>query len=114
LICSLQINKSANGYLKCIPYTIIMDIDYNVLGVDKRDDDIIIKLAYKKKILECHPDRGGSGDEFIRIQESYRKIKESRENNEKKRKLFVDMTVFLSEILDIDKEYVDSIVSILF
>lgn len=91
-----------------------MDIDYNVLGVERRDDDIIIKLAYKKKILECHPDRGGDGDEFIRIQESYRKIKESRENNEKKRKLFLDMTVFLSEILDIDKEYVDYIVSILF
>jgi curved DNA-binding protein CbpA len=91
-----------------------MDIDYNVLEVDRRDDDIIIKLAYKKKILECHPDRGGDGDEFIRIQESYRKIKESRENNEKKRKLFLDMTVFLSEILDIDKEYVDYIVSILF
>jgi DnaJ-class molecular chaperone len=87
-----------------------MDIDYNVLGVDRIDDDIIIKLAYKKKILEYHPDRGGSGDEFIRIQESYRKIKESRENNEKNRKIFL----FLSEILDIDKDYVDSIVSIFF
>jgi curved DNA-binding protein CbpA len=92
-----------------------MDVDYSNLGVDKEDDDIIIKLAYKRKILETHPDKSGNTEEFIRIQESYEKIKESRKNYEKKRDLFLDITEFISEILDIEKEemiFVHSIVSI--
>ena len=35
-----------------------------------------IKKIYKKKALETHPDRGGSTENFIKIQEAYEKLKD--------------------------------------
>ncbi|CRG85840.1 hypothetical protein PISL3812_02848 [Talaromyces islandicus] len=51
---------------------------YSVLGVDKQSTPSEIKLAYRKLILKCHPDkiqddalRDKANDEFQKVQESY-------------------------------------------
>jgi len=30
---------------------------YDILGIESRSDDVEIKKAYRKKVLECHPDK---------------------------------------------------------
>ena len=47
---------------------------YKILGVACTATTTEIKNAYKKKILECHPDKGGNHDEFINIKMAYEKI----------------------------------------
>ncbi|QKX56667.1 uncharacterized protein TRUGW13939_03773 [Talaromyces rugulosus] len=51
---------------------------YQVLGVDKQSSAAEVKLAYRKLILKCHPDkiqddalRAKASDEFQKVQESY-------------------------------------------
>lgn len=44
---------------------------YNILGVAKSSSDKDIKKAYKKLTLKHHPDKGGSPDQFKKIQEAY-------------------------------------------
>ena len=44
---------------------------YEILGVDKNSTQEEIKKAYKKKAMIHHPDKGGSEEEFKKVQESY-------------------------------------------
>lgn len=44
---------------------------YKLLGVEKSSSDKDIKKAYKKLTLQHHPDKGGSPEEFKKIQEAY-------------------------------------------
>lgn len=44
---------------------------YRVLEISINSNMKTIKNAYKRKVLESHPDKGGSEEEFRRIQEAY-------------------------------------------
>lgn len=44
---------------------------YQVLGVQKTASDDEIKKAYRKLAMRHHPDKGGSTEEFQKIQEAY-------------------------------------------
>ncbi|HRI36721.1 MAG TPA: DnaJ domain-containing protein [bacterium] len=48
---------------------------YEILEIDRGADDATIKRAYRKKAMECHPDRHGGDKEkeamFKRVNEAY-------------------------------------------
>ena len=44
---------------------------HEILGVDLDASISEIKRAYREKVLETHPDKGGSHEEFIKVQEAY-------------------------------------------
>ncbi|GAA0202706.1 ferredoxin Fer [Halobaculum roseum] len=48
-----------------------MDSPYDVLGLDADADDTEIERAYRRRVKEAHPDRGGSFEEFQRVREAY-------------------------------------------
>ena len=49
--------------------------NYSVLGLKKSASDEDIKLAFRKKILETHPDKvGGDGAEFIKVRQAYESL----------------------------------------
>ena len=48
---------------------------YEVLGVSKSASEDEIKRAYRKRILKCHPDKGGNSEEFIKVRASYDMLK---------------------------------------
>ena len=51
------------------------DIDnkryYELLGVNVKADDKVIKKAYRKKCLKEHPDKGGDAEKFLDIQKAH-------------------------------------------
>ena len=44
---------------------------YERLGLNKNANEKQIKIAYKNKVKTCHPDKGGSKEEFQKIYEAY-------------------------------------------
>ncbi|MEF8776008.1 MAG: ferredoxin Fer [Haloarculaceae archaeon] len=54
-----------------------MPSPYAVLQVAKDADDEEVVAAYRERILEVHPDQGGSPAEFQQVREAYREIVES-------------------------------------
>jgi len=44
---------------------------YSILSIAKNATTTEIKKAYHKKALKAHPDKGGSADEFRKVQEAY-------------------------------------------
>jgi len=50
---------------------------YAVLGVPRDADYNTIKAAYNKVVLKAHPDKGGSPEAFIQIQEAYEILKDT-------------------------------------
>jgi curved DNA-binding protein CbpA len=49
-----------------------MDLDYYaILGVPPEADIETLKQAYRRRSLECHPDRGGSHEHMILINEAW-------------------------------------------
>ena len=56
---------------------------YTVLGVDKKADATSIKRAYRKKVKENHPDRGGDTEKFKEINAAYEIL-----GDEKKRQMY--------------------------
>lgn len=44
---------------------------YEILGMPQDADTGAVKSAYRKKVLQVHPDKGGSAYEFIRVQAAY-------------------------------------------
>ncbi|MXR40384.1 DnaJ domain-containing protein [Halobaculum sp. WSA2] len=48
-----------------------MDSPYAVLGVEADADDTEIERAYRRRVKEAHPDRGGSAEEFQRVRAAY-------------------------------------------
>ena len=55
---------------------------YEILGVEKEGlTRSILKTAYRKKILETHPNKGGKKEDFIKIKDAYDKLKPLFKNN---------------------------------
>ncbi len=50
---------------------------YSILGIKEDSSPQLIKKRYYQLILKSHPDRGGSPDDFVRILNAYRKIRDS-------------------------------------
>ena len=55
---------------------------YNVLGVSKTATQQEIKQAYRKMAAKHHPDRGGSTEEFQKIEEAYRTLSDADKRNQ--------------------------------
>ena len=47
---------------------------YNVLGVDEKATPEQIKKAFRKASLKNHPDRGGSKEDFQKINDAYQTL----------------------------------------
>lgn len=56
---------------------------YSVLGVARNADENEIRKQYKKLCLSAHPDKGGSAEEFQKIQKAYEVL-----GDENKRRLY--------------------------
>jgi len=51
-----------------------VDSPFEVLGIEPDADDATVRDAYRRRVKEAHPDRGGSTREFQRVKEAYEKI----------------------------------------
>uniref|UniRef100_A0A914PNM5 J domain-containing protein n=1 Tax=Panagrolaimus davidi TaxID=227884 RepID=A0A914PNM5_9BILA len=51
-----------------LPKTVALEEAYKFLGINHRATDEEVRSAYKKKLLTCHPDKGGSQELFLRLQ----------------------------------------------
>jgi len=49
---------------------------YNILGVNKNSPPEDIKKAYKQLAMKHHPDHGGDGNQFAKINEAYETLKD--------------------------------------
>ena len=52
---------------------------YDLLAVDKNATEDEIKKAYRKKALKCHPDKGGTEEEFKKVGEAYQVLSDKRQ-----------------------------------
>jgi ferredoxin len=48
-----------------------VDSPHDVLGIDPDADEATVVEAYRQKVKETHPDKGGSADAFQRVQAAY-------------------------------------------
>lgn len=54
---------------------------YSILGVKRDADEDEIKKAYRRLAAKHHPDRGGSKEEFQRIEEAYRILSDPQQRH---------------------------------
>lgn len=59
-----------------------MDSPYDVLGIDPDADDGEVVRAYRRRVKETHPDKGGSADAFQRVQAAYAYILQGGDKEE--------------------------------
>lgn len=52
-----------------------MDAPFDVLGVDPDADEAEIDQAYRRRVIETHPDQGGSAVAFQRVKAAYEVIR---------------------------------------
>jgi len=59
---------------------------YQILGIDKKFDEVSLKKAYLRKAMKTHPDRGGSAEEFQKVSIAYtlllKKLQDLKNNHE--------------------------------
>src|SRR6056300_1413358 len=55
---------------------------YDILGVSRTATDQELRKAYKTKSMKHHPDRGGSEDEFKKINEAYTTLKDPQKRQQ--------------------------------
>jgi len=58
---------------------------WQILGLEPRATLSEIKRAYRVRALETHPDRGGSAEEFRKVQSAYERALERRKHARKAR-----------------------------
>lgn len=46
----------------------------SVLGLEPGADDADVRAAYRSRVKETHPDRGGDADAFMRVTEAYERL----------------------------------------
>lgn len=51
-----------------------MDSPFEVLGVDPDADEAEIDRAYRRRVIETHPDQGGTASEFRLVKSAYEEI----------------------------------------
>ena len=51
---------------------------YDYMGVNKNASDEEINRAYHKKLRQCHPDKGGSEEQFLQLQMHLQVIRMAR------------------------------------
>ena len=47
---------------------------YRTLGLDQDADESAVKRAYREKVKDVHPDRGGDEEEFKRVTRAYERL----------------------------------------
>jgi curved DNA-binding protein CbpA len=52
-----------------------VDSPFEILGVEPDADDAEVDRAYRRRVIEVHPDQGGSAAEFNRVRTAYEQIK---------------------------------------
>jgi ferredoxin len=55
-----------------------VDAPFDVLGIDPDADESEVDRAYRRRVIETHPDQGGSAREFQRVKAAYEAIVEGR------------------------------------
>ncbi|WP_251341531.1 ferredoxin Fer [Haloplanus halophilus] len=55
-----------------------MDAPFDVLGIDPDADESEVDRAYRRRVMETHPDQGGSARAFQRVKAAYEAIVEGR------------------------------------
>ena len=54
---------------------------YDILGVPRNASDKDLKDAFKKKAMQYHPDRGGSEEQFKKLNEAYDVLKDPQKKS---------------------------------
>jgi curved DNA-binding protein CbpA len=52
-----------------------VDSPFDVLAIDSDASEAEIDRAYRRRVLETHPDQGGSAQEFQRVRAAYEQVK---------------------------------------
>jgi ferredoxin len=61
-----------------------VDSPFDVLGIDPDADEAEIDRAYRRRVIETHPDQGGSASEFRLVKSAYEAIQDGYEPPEKR------------------------------
>jgi ferredoxin len=67
-----------NGFYRTRRLRHVVESPFDVLGVDPEADDVAIERAYRERVLEAHPDHGGSVRQFQQVRAAYAAIQEGR------------------------------------
>jgi len=65
-----MLKRAFTGF-KSLPEQMTTETWYSVLGVIETASVAEIKEAYRKKVMQYHPDRGGNPNDFHKIQQAY-------------------------------------------
>ena len=82
-----------------------MENYYQVLGVSENASQEEIKKAFKEKSKITHPDKGGSEEEFKKINNAYSTLSDKNKRNE----YDLDSILLRSELKSDYEEFLDSL-----
>jgi curved DNA-binding protein CbpA len=63
------------------PLLELVDAPYDVLGVEADADEAELDRAYRRRVMETHPDQGGSARAFQRVKAAYEAIMNDRDGS---------------------------------
>jgi len=59
-----------------------VEAPFDVLGISPDADDATVDQAYRRRVMETHPDQGGSARDFQRVKRAYEEIQSRRVGEE--------------------------------